>query len=419
MAIEQVFKSPRTIAKFRGGALGNLMDGFCQWLLNLGFGCSRVRRHLAYVSHLNDFLGDSQTRPCHTLSAQDVTAFFEAYPQVSRHRGPLMRHLNEVHGSVNRFIAYLRSQGLYEAPVQTPVYQPLLDGYLHWLQREQGATAETCALRARSLIKFLRWLGSAATAAGLAALNAEQVERVFLNLARTQGQGARRSLQVAMRTFFRFCFEQGIVAQRLDRAVPTLRTYKQARPPRGIEAGQVQQVLAQVDRNTAVGQRNYAILQLLRTYGIRAGQVRALRLDDIDWAENKIRFRATKNGKEVQLPLSRDVGESLLAYLRDARPIGDWPEVFLTCRAPYHALRNYTISQRVSQRLARLGIETPGGAHVFRHAFATRMLAEGHSLKAIGDVLGHRHLSTTFIYTTVDFNALAEATLPWPGEVTS
>ncbi len=96
MAIEQAFQSPRTIANLRG-ALGNVMEGFCQWLLNLGFGRSCVRRHLANVFHLNAFLGDSDTLPGKTLSAQDVTAFFEAYRQISRHRGSLTAHLEDVH----------------------------------------------------------------------------------------------------------------------------------------------------------------------------------------------------------------------------------------------------------------------------------------------------------------------------------
>ena len=140
MAIEQVFQCPKTIARLRGGALGNLMEGFCQWLLNTGFGCSCIRRHLENVSHFNDFLGDSHTRPLETLSVQDVTAFFEEYPRVSCHRGPLQAHLDAVRASINRFVAYLLSQGLYETPLETPIYQPLLDGYLMWLRQEHGAT---------------------------------------------------------------------------------------------------------------------------------------------------------------------------------------------------------------------------------------------------------------------------------------
>lgn len=277
MAIEQFFPCPRTLTKLRSGALGNFLEGFCLWLLKAGFSRSCIRRHLVNVSHLNSYLGGADARPCRTLCTQDITAFFEAYPARCRHRGSLQAHLQNVHASINRFVTYLLSQGLFETPIDTPFYQPLLDDYLAWMRGERSATPGTCELRTHSLVAFLRWLGPRATPRGLAELKAEEVERFFLNAAQHQGNAARRSLQAALRTFFRFCLQQGMIVQSLDRAVLTLRTYKRAQPPRGLDTQQVQQVLAAVDRSTAAGQRDYAILQLLSTYGIRAGQVCALR----------------------------------------------------------------------------------------------------------------------------------------------
>jgi site-specific recombinase XerD len=112
------------------------------------------------------------------------------------------------------------------------------------------------------------------------------------------------------------------------------------------------------------------------------------------------------------------VGESLLDYLKSARPASKDPHVFLTSRAPYHALVHAnSLSAIVERHLRAAGIEVTGkGAHGFRHGFATRMLQDGHSLKAIADVLGHRHLGTTFIYAKVDFNSLKQVALPWPQE---
>jgi site-specific recombinase XerD len=94
--------------------------------------------------------------------------------------------------------------------------------------------------------------------------------------------------------------------------------------------------------------------------------------------------------------------------------------VFLTSRAPYHPLlHSNSLSAIIERRIRTAGIEIPSkGAHAFRHGFATRMLEQGQSLKAIADVLGHRHLGTTFIYTKVDFNALKQVALEWPQEVT-
>ena len=113
------------------------------------------------------------------------------------------------------------------------------------------------------------------------------------------------------------------------------------------------------------------------------------------------------------------MGEGLLDYLQNSRPPYSYPHVFLTCRAPYHPLAHSTaLSAIVERHIRTVGLELPRkGAHAFRHGFATRMLHQGHSLKAIADVLGHRHLSTTFIYTKVDFNALQQVGLAWPQEV--
>jgi site-specific recombinase XerD len=146
--------------------------------------------------------------------------------------------------------------------------------------------------------------------------------------------------------------------------------------------------------------------------------VRALRLEDINWEQNQFLFRALKHGKDRLLPLLPQVGESILDYLQNSRPSWPYPHVFLTCRAPYHPLPNpNSLSAIVGRYIQAAGIEIPGkGTHAFRHCFATRMLYKGHSLKAIADVLGHRHLGTTFIYTKVDFNALRQVALEWPEE---
>jgi integrase/recombinase XerD len=355
-----------------------------------------------------------------TVTAGDLAGFFEAYPSRCRHRGPLEEHLRRVRYSVNRFAEYLRQEGRFVAlPAVEMVYQPLLDAYLQWMDRYQHAAPGTLEVRAGSLTQFLQWLGPDATPEGLARLNCQKVEQFFLAYAQQMGRSSRRSMQSALRTFFRFCLHQGYIQQPLDRAVPTLRTYKLATVPRGLTDQQAQQTLRGVNRKTPVGRRDYAILQMLYAYGVRGGQVRALRLEDIDWAQNEILFKASKRGKDVRLPLTAEVGESLLDYLQNARAACSCPEIFLTCRAPYHPLPNSSsLSAIVDRRLRAAGIDIPSkGAHAFRHGFATRMLQQGHSLKAIADVLGHRHLGTTFLYTKVDFNALKQVALPWPQEV--
>ena len=419
MALERVFEYPRTLRRLRSGPIGKLLEGFCHWLLGHGFTRSTIRHHLFYVSYLNGHLSDAKRGVHQGISSGDIAGFFKAYPWRCRNRRAPDKHVRRVHYSVNRFLAYLRDSGLSDSLPQWKIYQPLLDAYLQWMRRYQHVAEGTLQVRSHSITQFLKWLGPQATPKGLSRLTAQRIEAFFLRYAQSLGRSARRSMQSALRTFLRFCLHQGYIVRPLDRAVPTLRTYKLTTVPRGLSDPQAQQVLRGINRNSHAGRRDYAILQLLYTYGVRGGQVRALRLEDIDWTQNQILFRASKQGKDSRLPLTAPVGESLLDYLQKSRPPYPYPHVFLTCRAPYHPLAHSSLLSTIVERhLRTAGLELPSkGAHAFRHGFATRMLQQGHSLKAIADVLGHRHLSTTFIYTKVDFNALKQVALQWPQEV--
>ena len=418
MALEQVFKCSLTLNKLRGGPLGELMDGFCDALREDGFSRSTVRRHLSNVAHLNAYLGARKNIDRQVLCAQTVSDFFRDYSARARNRGPLNKHVAGIKASVNRLVNYLRLLNRFEPRVKSAVYQPLLEAYLRWLEQHQLAAPGTIERRAQSISQFLRWLGPLATSQRISELMPETVERFFLTYAKSRGRSAQRSMQAALRTFFRFCLQRGYIQQSLDRAVPTLRCYKLSTVVRGLSEEQALKLLQCIDRHSPAGRRDYAICQLLYTYGVRGGQVRALRFEDIDWTGNQILFRALKHGKATLLPLTREVGESLLDYLQNARPDCQDPHLFVTLRAPYHGLKNSSVlSNRIDHYIRAAGIEIAcKGAHIFRHGFATRMLAQGHSLKAIADVLGHRHLESTFIYTKVDFEHLKQVALPWPGE---
>ena len=375
MALEQVFVCPSTLKKLRSDPLGALLEDFCKWLLQKRFSRSRIRIHLSVLSHLNEHLGSPKAPMRQSVTAGDLEGFLETYPSRCRNRGPLEQHLRCVRHSVNRFAEYLRQEGRLVGLPAEAVYQPLLDGYLQWMERHQHAALGTLEVRAGSLREFLQWLGPDATPQGLARLTCEKVEQFFLAYAQRMGRSARRSMQSALRTFFRFCLHQGYVGQPLDRAVPTLRTYKLATVPRGLSDQQAQQVLRGVNRKTAAGRRDYAILQLLYSYGVRGGQVRALRLEQIDWAQNQIFFKACKRGKDVRLPLTAEVGEGLLDYLRNSRPACSCPEVFLTCRAPYHPLSNSnSLSAIVERHLRAAGIDVPSKG---KEGGQARLLAKG------------------------------------------
>lgn len=410
MGLERVFTASWRLRQLRSGPLRTLLEDFCDWLLEQGFSESSVRKHLANVGHLNACLCERCRECVDGLSRTDVDGFFEACQCGSR-----VRH------SIGCFVEYLTWRGLFDPLPALPVCQTVLDRYVAWMRDHQKRAEPTLKTRCHQVERFLEWLGGGGTPEGLSQLTAERIESFFLDCASEMGRSARRSMQSALRTFLRFCVHEGYLPQGLDRAVPSLRTYKLARVPHSLNEVQAQAIVDSVDRGTDVGRRDDAILTLLHTYGVRGGQVCALQLNDIRWSQDQILFRATKGGKDSLLPLTVQVGESLLDYLQNARPRGAFPEVFLTCRAPYRPMAGPgTVTAIVSKHIRRAGVETASkGSRVFRHGFATRMVADGHPLKAVADVLGHRHLSTTFIYTKVDFRALSQVALEWPEEVAS
>jgi integrase len=186
--------------------------------------------------------------------------------------------------------------------------------------------------------------------------------------------------------------------------------------PLALPPDQVEQALNSVDRKTAIGRRDYAILLILARLGLRAGEIRALTLDDLDWQEGLITVRG-KAGRFSQLPLPKDVGAAIADYLRHRRPINGTRCVFLRAKAPAGGFRGQSgIGSLVRHTLERAGIDSPRkGAHQFRHALACQMLKQGASLSEIGELLRHRSPQTTAIYAKVDLESLAPLALSWPG----
>jgi integrase/recombinase XerD len=204
----------------------------------------------------------------------------------------------------------------------------------------------------------------------------------------------------------------------LAAAVPTVANWSMTSIPRAIPADAVHRLLASINRRTATGCRDYAILLSLARLGLRAGEVARLELEDIDWNAGSLTVPG-KGGQRSVLPLPADVGSAIAMYLRHARPACSCRQVFLRTKAPIRGLHSsVAITSLVQHNLARAGIQAPTrGAHQFRHALATKMLRHGASLTEIGEVLRHHSPETTKIYTKVDLDSLRALALPWPGGV--
>jgi site-specific recombinase XerD len=197
--------------------------------------------------------------------------------------------------------------------------------------------------------------------------------------------------------------------------VPAVATWRLSGLPKTLEPSQVAALLAGCDWSTPVGRRDFAMLTLLSRLGLRAGEVAALRLKDIDWRAGEVTVRG-KGGRAERLPLPADCGEALASYLTGGRPepLDAAREVFLRALAPHSDLTAGGVSQAVFSAGKRAGIG-PVYAHRLRHSAATGLLAAGASLSEIGQVLRHRRLLSSAIYAKTDTEALRTLARPWPG----
>lgn len=230
--------------------------------------------------------------------------------------------------------------------------------------------------------------------------------------------GTAKLVATALRSFLRFLQMSGVCDARLVAAVPTIPNWKLARLPKTLTTAQLRALLGAFDRSSATGLRDYAIALCLVQLGLRAHEVAQLSLDDINWRAGTLRIAIGKARRESMLPLPMTVARGLVTYLRRGRPVEAGRSVFVRHRVSIgKPLTSSAVCSAIRRAFERAEIAAPSkGTHALRHTAATRMLRGGASLKDLADVLRHRSLDTTAIYTKVDLGRLAMVALPWPGK---
>ena len=411
MVLEDLLCRPCVLARYRLPPLGPELDGFCSWLDEQGYSYSSLRGCVSRASRFNLFLRRRSIKSADQIEEEHAERF------LSRHRRTERQSwLDETRRVLGLLTRFLTDRGVLKPrPKALAPYEKQLDRYAHYLQNDRGLAASTVRIYRFYLTSFVEALDQEDLRGAIADLTPQDVQAFFCERAQGKATTTRGHIRLGLRHFFAFCAREGYGGGHLAEAVPRVYSYRLADVPRQIPEPDARMLLDSIDRRTAVGRWDYAIILLLYTYGVRGGQVRVLSLNDIQWRQSRILFPACKGGRQVIEPLTDEVGEALLDYLRNGRPRATYPEVFLTNRAPIHPMQADHLYTRVCSRLRGLGLgDGPRGPHGFRHAFASRLLGNGHSMKTIADMLGHRDINSTFIYTKVDFRTLAQVPLDWP-----
>jgi integrase/recombinase XerD len=293
--------------------------------------------------------------------------------------------------------------------VLTSAQEGLVEDYRHWLVAERALAASTVRRRVSAARLFLSDCegqdAKSLTVGDVTGFLVRQCPRFRVSAAKTVAEGIRSLLG--------YMYVEGLIDRQLALAVPAPSTPHGGNLPRWLGAAELRALLADDHAATAVGRRDHAIVVMLARLGLRAGEVAALTLDDLDWRAGEIVVRG-KGDRVERLPLPVDVGEALVAYLHDGRPQAICRALFLRAQHPMTGMSASSIGGVVHRCCVRAGV-TPVGAHRLRHSAATAMLRAGASLEEVGQVLRQRSTQVTALYAKVDFMALAGLALPWPG----
>jgi integrase/recombinase XerD len=389
------------------GPLAPYADGFRDDLGRRGYAARSIGGQMLLVAHLSAWLA-GQELPVGGLTAEVVADVLRVRREAGHQAGVTGR-------AVAPLLGYLRGLGVVAQPerrVPETAVEVLLEEFRRYLVEERGLAAASVRAYLRYAAMFLAELPAPLDAA-LAQLPAGQVTAFLVRQSDRHSAWHAKAVVTALRSLLRFLHTAGHIPHPLVWAVPSVPGWKLTTLPRAVSPEQVAAVLAGCDRAGAHGRRDYAIVLLLARLGLRAGEVSAIELDDLDWRAGELTIRG-KGGRREVLPLTVEVGQALADYVRYGRPPRcPTRRLFVSVRAPFTGLAGGSVFAVVARGCRRAGIAA-FGPHRLRHALACDLLRHGASLTEVGQVLRHSDERTTALYAKVDQTALRALARPCP-----
>lgn len=405
---DKLFTAPSVIDEYRSAPLAQ--DRLRYLLVRAEQGASaftlkRIAMDQFRLVHL------LQIDKCETVNRSQIEA---AADERSRSGLSLSRNSGS-RTSTNAFIGqsvrWLRYVARFEEDVQDlrHSYTAEIEAYKAWMRGDRGLSEATILCYCRAADDFMAWLS--ASNVPLTAATIVHVDRaiVWKVKQRHYSRSTINNYARRIRAFLAFAEHRGWCSRNTAAAIIPPRVYPDRNLPLKLSRDDLQRLLETTDSARPVDIRDRAILMLFIAYGLRAGEVAGLELDDFDWTVETITVRRPKTRRTHQYPLSRGVGGAILRYIMEVRPLRQERSLFLTLKAPFRGLHQTGVTTIVARRLDRLGISSKRrGPHALRHAAAQHLLDHGMSMKVIGDFLGHSCLSSTAVYANVNLKALRE-----------
>ncbi|MHB1552971.1 MAG: tyrosine-type recombinase/integrase [Acidimicrobiales bacterium] len=414
--LERYFVKASTVDRIRASWIASAVEVYVGWLAEHDYSAAVVHSRVPILIRFGDFAHEAGAQALADLP--DHVDAFIAHRVAERvslradgRTGPTLA--KDLRGPIEQMLCValpgFQSTGRRHHP--TP-FAAAVPGFFAYLVEERGLRPASIEHYRHHLDRFeayldrigVRRLGELSPVV----LSSYVVERAGAGLARSS---VRDSAGV-LRVFLRYAHRQGVLSRDLSDAVGWPQVYRLASLPRSICWEDVNRVLAGVDRRMPAGRRDYAILLLLVVYGLRAREIAALTLDDIDWKRDRLAIPERKAGHSTAFPLTATVGEALVAYLKGGRPETTDRHVFIRAVAPRQPLGAAAVSAIARNYLLRAGVDVPRpGSHTLRHTTVQHLVDADFDLKTIGDFIGHRSARSTEVYAKVAVEALREVAL--------
>jgi integrase/recombinase XerD len=411
--ITEYFKWHQSLTRLLATPAGPHLSPLSEELKTQGFSYWILRRRLQGAAHFTEW--NQRQGKCIEQLHESMLGEFETHLGTCCCHRPLRlsRHDDvRLLAGAQALLDYLRRCGVITSvPPSNQEADPpvIVAGFCDWMRCQRGTKENTLHRYSVVLEDALETLGP-----DPGHYRAESIRAFILSRAEGGTRANAKEVTSVTRMFLRYLVAEGKCRVGLDDAVPTLAMWRLSALPRYLPAADIERVIAACDRETAVGLRDRAAILLLARLGLRAGDIRQMDLADIDWTHASIRVSG-KSRYEATLPLTQEVGDAVLEYLRKGRPPVQVTRLFVRMQAPWKPLHVSAVSAIVARAIARAGVDTSfRGAHVLRHSAATEMLRQGATLQQVGAVLRHRYLDTTAHYAKVDVQRLRDIALPWP-----
>ena len=324
------------------------------------------------------------------------------------------KYRRNVRSLIDRYLRHLTNEGVIPSPkpkIPAPRFFKYISVYTQFLKEQRGISEKSIDGIKSYCVKFLLYIYDAGCNK-MSKLNRCVIQQFIISEGHRYSRQTMRRYCSILRGFLSYLYASRMTKADFSAVVITPKVYKHEKCPSFLKEDEIRATLSAVDQSTTIGKRDYAILIMLSTYGLRGLEIVRLRLDDIDWRSEKIHIRRRKAGNNSIYPLAPTVAKAIISYLKNSRHKSKHRELFISHRAPHRPVQTVAIRHIVQKYLRIAGIDTHlRGAHILRHSCAQRLFENDFSTKVIGDYLGHRNLETTQRYIKIDIKHLRQVAL--------